>query len=90
MNRRELIQKSAIFGLAAGVAPIIDRNKAGGQATAARSSVKVASPLAVPADGVLPVAFVLGKDAVVLDFAGPLEVFAEAIPKRGRCPLRLT
>jgi putative intracellular protease/amidase/YHS domain-containing protein len=86
MNRRELIQKSAIFGLAAGVAPIIDRNKAGGQATAARSSVKVPSPLAVPAVGVLPVAFVLGKDAVVLDFAGPLEVFAEAHTKEGNMP----
>lgn len=34
--------------------------------------------LSVPPEGSLPVAFVLGKDAEVLDFTGPLEVFAGA------------
>ena len=40
-------------------------------------------PLPVPAEGKLPVAFVIGKDAEVLDFCGPLEVFAGAWTKDG-------
>lgn len=68
------------------MAPIVGRNKAEAQVTSARSSVKAASPLAVPVDGTLPVAFVLGKDAVVLDFAGPLEVFSGTHTKDGRMP----
>lgn len=47
------------------------------------SSISVPSPLNAPAAGNLPVAFVLGKDAEVLDFAGPLEVFAGAPTKDG-------
>lgn len=35
-------------------------------------------PLPMPHEGGLPVAFVLGPDAEVLDFAGPVEVFASA------------
>ena len=37
-----------------------------------------AQSLPVPAQGEIPVAVVLGKDAEVLDFTGPLEVFAHA------------
>ena len=40
-------------------------------------------PLAVPAEGRLPVAFVIEKDAEVLDFCGPLEVFAGAWTQDG-------
>ena len=36
-----------------------------------------------PPEGKLPVAFVIGKDAEVLDFCGPLEVFAGAWTKDG-------
>ena len=39
--------------------------------------------LPVPAGGKLPVAFVIGKEAEVLDFCGPLEVFAGAWTKEG-------
>jgi putative intracellular protease/amidase/YHS domain-containing protein len=78
MNRRELIQKSAIFGLAAGAGSIGGYKKAAARVTAARPSVSAPSPLTAPAAGMLPVALVLGKDAEVLDFAGPLEVFAGA------------
>lgn len=84
MNRRELIQKSAIFGLTAGVSSTSACKKAVNQAVAARSSVSAPSPLIAPAAGMLPVAFVLGKDAEVLDFAGPLEVFAGAVTKDGK------
>ncbi|MBL8755276.1 MAG: DJ-1/PfpI family protein [Planctomycetes bacterium] len=41
-------------------------------------------PLMVPKEGSLPVAFVLGEDAEVLDFTGPLEVFAGAVTADGR------
>ena len=84
LNRRELIQKSAIFGLAAGAGSISGYKRAAAQATAARSSVSAPSPLTAPAAGMLPVAFVLGKDAVVLDFAGPFQVFAGASTKDGK------
>ncbi|MFO0828751.1 MAG: DJ-1/PfpI family protein [Phycisphaerales bacterium] len=42
------------------------------------------APLPVPPEGKLPVAFVLGKAAEVLDFCGPLEVFAGAATKDGK------
>jgi putative intracellular protease/amidase/YHS domain-containing protein len=84
MNRRELIQKSAIFGLVAGAGSIGGYKKAAAQMPAARPSVSAPSPLTAPAAGMLPVALVLGKNAVVLDFAGPLEVFAGASTKDGK------
>ncbi len=42
------------------------------------------SSLPVPPDGKIPVALVIGKDAEVLDFCGPLEVFAQAYTKEGK------
>lgn len=38
----------------------------------------VNKPLTMPQEGKLPIAIVVGKDAEVLDFCGPLEVFAFA------------
>ena len=38
----------------------------------------------MPASGQIPPAFVLGKDAEVLDSCGPLEVFAGAVTKDGK------
>ncbi len=43
-----------------------------------------ATALAVPAGGKIPVAIVVGKDAEVLDFTGPLEVFAQAYTQDGK------
>ncbi len=40
--------------------------------------------LAVPAGGKIPVAIVIGKNAEVLDFTGPLEVFAQAYTQDGK------
>lgn len=45
---------------------------------AATDTAPSAMKLNAPPEGSLPVAFVLGKDAEVLDFTGPLEVFAGA------------
>lgn len=41
-------------------------------------------PLPRPAGGEIPVAFVIGTDAEVLDFTGPLEVFAAAGTPEGK------
>ncbi len=43
-----------------------------------------ATSLAAPAGGKIPVAIVIGKDAEVLDFCGPIEVFAQAYTKDGK------
>ncbi|MBV8213584.1 MAG: DJ-1/PfpI family protein [Verrucomicrobia bacterium] len=80
MNRRELIQKTALLG----VGLICGYKKAVAETSVTNSSSSVPSPLNAPAAGNLSVAFVLGKDAEVLDFAGPLEVFAGAVTKDGR------
>ncbi|MBK6922408.1 MAG: DJ-1/PfpI family protein [Deltaproteobacteria bacterium] len=49
----------------------------------ARAATQVPSPLPVPPGGELPLAIVLGPDAEVLDFTGPLEVFAAAWTEDG-------
>jgi hypothetical protein len=81
MNRRELLRQSAAVGLAAGLGSICGSRNAAAQASTSASG-KI-SPLPVPASGPLPAAFVVGKDAEVLDFCGPLEVFAGATTKDG-------
>jgi putative intracellular protease/amidase/YHS domain-containing protein len=48
------------------------------------SQAEKPSPLPLPPEGNLPVAIVLGKDAEVLDFCGPLEVFASTFTKDGK------
>ena len=80
MDKREFIKKSALFGFAASVSSI------GGWAKAAAttpSNVNSPSPRTAPAGGNLPVAFLLGKNAEVLDVTGPLEVFAGAATTDG-------
>lgn len=45
------------------------------------------NPLRPPADGIIPVAFLMSDDAVVIDFAGPWEVF-ENVLVAGRHPFQ--
>ena len=54
-----------------------------------RQSAAAAKPLRVPADGVIPVAFLISEGAVLIDFAGPWAVF-DAVEVRGptRHPFR--
>ncbi|HTY43262.1 MAG TPA: DJ-1/PfpI family protein [Thermoanaerobaculia bacterium] len=93
LDRRDLLTRATIAGLASGVSSI---GALGGcsRSTQHRSEPAAATgspalrdapkPLPVPAEGGLPAAFVLGKDAEVLDFCGPLEVFAGAYTKDGK------
>jgi len=83
MNRRDLIRRTTVFGAVAGISAL-----SGCGQTAKSSEAKLPKekpmPLPVPSAGMLPAAFVLGKDAEVLDFCGPLEVFAGASTKDGK------
>ncbi len=83
MNRRELLRQSAVLGVAAGFGSVLRGKEASVDTAINVSGVRI-SPLPVPAGGKLPAAFVLGKGAVVLDFAGPLEVFTGATTKDGK------
>jgi transcriptional regulator GlxA family with amidase domain/YHS domain-containing protein len=71
MNRRELLQRSAALSVAA----MATSNSTIAAATGNTGATP--PPLQAPANGSIPVAFVLARDAVVIDFAGPWEVFQD-------------
>jgi putative intracellular protease/amidase/YHS domain-containing protein len=90
MNRRDLLKRSAAFGLAVGI-PALAAGKifAGSSLTDAGNSTDdnrpadKPNPLVPPAQGSIPVAFVISDGAVIIDFCGPWEVFQDAdIPGR--------
>jgi transcriptional regulator GlxA family with amidase domain len=67
MNRREMFRLSTA-AVAATALPAA-------AATATATAAAAASPLHPPAAGPIPVAFLISNNAVVIDFAGPWEVF---------------
>lgn len=79
MQRRTLLQFAAIASLASAprwalAAPVPAAPAAAG-----------GKPLVPPAEGEIPVAFLLSEGAVVIDFAGPWEVFLNAhVPGRAQ------
>ena len=75
MKRRELLQKSAALGFLAAM-PF---SPSGEPQTDAELSADVTNPLKPPADGSIPVAFLISDGAVVIDFAGPWEVFGNVM-----------
>lgn len=84
MSRREFLKQSGtLIGVVAGIGTVglPTLTQAHSPATDAPSTI---SPLAVPSEGGLSAAFVLGRDAEVLDVFGPLEVFASAVTKNGK------
>ena len=89
MKRRELLQRSALLGVTAGLPACIcftssEKSAAHDHRAMLDSQGTTPAPLPVPPEGKLPVAFVIGKHAEVLDFCGPLEVFAGAFTKDGK------
>jgi transcriptional regulator GlxA family with amidase domain/YHS domain-containing protein len=87
MNRREFLQRSAALGALAAIPaiPAISalESPAAGTGTAG-------APLKPPAQGSIPVAFLLSEGAVVIDFCGPWEVFQDAsVPGRIDNPFQL-
>jgi len=86
MERRELLKKSAAFGFMAAV-PFSALRKlsvdstladALGPADGDNSSVKP-NPLKPPAQGRIPVAFLVSEGAVIIDFCGPWEIFGNVM-----------
>jgi len=70
MKRSELLQRAATVGFVTAALPLAPR------AATAKSAAPI-SPIVPPASGV-NVAFLLSDGAVVIDFAGPWEVFQDA------------
>jgi len=88
ITRRELLQASAALGCLAAT-PFSAAASELGSTEAARSSA-VPNPLKPPAEGSIPVAFLISDGAVVIDFCGPWEVFQDVmVPGRMDMAFRL-
>jgi len=96
MKRRELLQRSAAFGLMAAM-PFSIRGKkpeyismeSANDIPLGQSAV-VPNALKPPAQGSIAVAFLVSEGAVIIDFCGPWEVFQDvSIPGRKHAPFRL-
>jgi len=83
MKRREFIVKSAALGAAAAIPAFGLGSGASALDMTDNTLAAVNNPLTPPKTGQIPVAFVLSEGAVVIDFAGPWEVFEAAhVPSR--------
>jgi putative intracellular protease/amidase/YHS domain-containing protein len=89
MNRRELLQNSAAISVTAAI-PLAAVSVVAMSANSARTpgvpgaaAAVEPGPLQPPAEGSIPVAFLISRGAVVIDFCGPWEVFENvSIPGR--------
>jgi putative intracellular protease/amidase/YHS domain-containing protein len=96
-NRRGLVKAAAQFGLLAAITLAgLSQVSAGSNPTNAptgsegnQSAVKT-NPLKPPAQGSIPVAFLISEGAQVIDFTGPWEVFQDVmVPGKTDHPFRL-
>ena len=83
MNRRQLILSSSAFGLSPLALAVGSDTAAPATPATPAPGASPGAPLAVPATGSIPVAFLLSDGAVVIDFCGPWEVF-ESVSVVGR------
>src|SRR5580765_2382008 len=97
MNRKNLVNAAAKRGLIAALALFVicqlSANAAPIETTSSSGDNKQAGKanfLKPPAQGQIPVAFVISEGAVIIDFCGPWEVFRDVnIPGRQDGPFRL-
>jgi len=95
MNRRELLKKSATLALMVGTPAFAPDRLFGGVSGEQQNGgpngrpADAPSPLIPPAAGPIPVAFVISDGAVVIDFAGPWEVFQDVHDSHGKGFFRL-
>lgn len=79
MQRREFLGGSAFLGLLAGCSsidhPVAALSGSSPQKAAATGNTPLTNPLMPPAHGKIPVAFVVSRGTVMIDLAGPWEVF---------------
>src|SRR5205814_456570 len=93
LRGKELLRRAAEFGLIAAIAfsvcassdPVGATSTPGGSGQNGKGD-----PLTPPAQGTIPIAFLLSEGAVMIDFSGPWEVFQDVmIPGRADPPFRL-
>src|SRR6266853_1668423 len=97
MNRKNLVKAAARSGLIAALALFVvgqlSANAAPIETTSSSGDNKQAgkaNSLKPPAQGKIPIAFVISEGAVIIDFCGPWEVFRDVnIPGREVGPFRL-
>jgi putative intracellular protease/amidase/YHS domain-containing protein len=97
IHRKDLVNAAARSGLIAALALFVigqlSANAAPIETTSSPGDNKQAlkaNPLKPPAQGSIPVAFLISEGAVMIDFSGPWEVFQDAmIPGRQEHPFRL-
>jgi putative intracellular protease/amidase/YHS domain-containing protein len=94
VNRRQLLQRSAALGMiATGPLTIPSQVLAAllpNREWSASEGGAVANPLTPPAQGSIPIAFLISDGAVMIDFTGPWEVFQDvSIATRSDAPFRL-
>jgi transcriptional regulator GlxA family with amidase domain len=95
MKRREFLEKSAAVGMAAAIPPSALRSlfagfRRSGAPGAAVATKEAPPPLRPPAEGSIPVAFLISEGAVIIDFCGPWEVFQDVnVPGRADGGFRL-
>lgn len=88
ISRRQLLQASAALGCLAAAPLSVVASEFDGHDQPRPSAVT--NPLKPPAEGAIPVAFLVSDGAVVIDFAGPWEVFQDVmIPGRMDMPFQL-
>src|SRR5271163_2721972 len=84
LTRRELLRASGAASLAAALPfslPAAQAQQSGAKKVSGAAAVS--NPLKPPAEGSIPVAFLISEGAVIIDFCGPWEVFQDAnLPTR--------
>ena len=82
MKRRDLLRQTAALSLAAS-APFSIGGRDAWITGSSDNRTTVPNPLKPPAQGAIPVAFLISQGAAIIDFCGPWEVFHDArVPDR--------
>ena len=94
MNRRTLLRRTATLGFAAALpfsgVNLRPASAASKAATSADDRSSAPNALKPPAQGSIPVAFLISEGAVVIDFSGPWEVFENVMmPGKSEAAFRL-
>jgi len=83
VKRRDLLEMTTILGLSASLPRTSFSAEPTDSAGNTAAPAVVSAPLRPPVEGSIPVAFLISDGAVVIDFAGPWEVFEHAyLPER--------
>src|SRR5436305_3561377 len=96
ITNRRLLNPTAELGLLATITLVVLGQFSGSNLAKAPSTSEVnhaavkINPLKPPAQGIIPVAFLISEGAVMIDFTGPWEVFQDVmVPGRTDHPFRL-